>query len=224
MVLSVPILLFTCLSLTTAYTCISSQHPPPPPRDCHSLIDALEILSTNPPYNRPLLWSRHTQDTTTSLRLPKSYRIVTQYGNTCAIHVDTIPYNEDAEDRFSISSVGNVAEILVEQCLVRHGKVGWGFPGVKGNIHVSIMRVDWRWLGRGFGRGNGVVNGLVEGIEFVEESRNWTAVMRNGTDVPLDVLRGIGAHGLTDINHTIIAEFRKTRQRRQAEPIAEEGG
>lgn len=167
--------IFALISLTAAYTCIHPRRIPPLPRDCHTLIDALGILSINPPYNAPLLWSRSVNDNLTSLRLPKSYRLVTYIPNTCAIHIDVVPTNLDAEDTFALSSVGNIAEIIVEQCLVKQRKLGWGFAGARENIQVSVVRSDGLWSRWGLRRLRMV------GVELLE----WSEAMRppnNNTD------------------------------------------
>ena len=168
------------LNLTAAYRCITPRHPLPTPSQCHILIDALEILSINPPYNAPLRWSRNVQDTRTTLRLPKSYRLVSTFPNSCAIHVDTVPEDISAEDTFAVRNVGNMAEILVEQCLVRQRKLGWGFPGPRANIQVSIVRADG-WWSRGVGPVRRVGEGLLEWTEALAGRENQTVEARNET-------------------------------------------
>ena len=168
------------LSLTATYRCIAPHHSLPEARHCHLLIDALEILSVNPPYNTPLRWSRNVQDTHTTLRLPKSYRLISTFPNTCAIHVDTIPDDTTAQDTFAISNVGNMAEILVEQCLVRQQKLGWGFPGPRANIQLSIIRADG-WWSRGEGSFRTIGEGLLEWTEALPGLKNQTAEVRNGS-------------------------------------------
>ena len=137
------ILLF---SSAAAYTCLTSHHIPPITRDCYALINALDILSHIPPYDTPLRWSRLANDTDSSRYLPKSYRLSTWFPNTCAIRLDAVPSDLDAEDVFSLSHIVNMAEIIVEQCLVRKKKIGSGFPGMRANIQLNLMRADRIWL------------------------------------------------------------------------------
>ena len=62
--------------------------------------------------------------------------------NACAIYIDAVPEDLDADDTFQLVNVVNVAEIVVERCLIRERKFGWGFPGMKGNIQVHITRAS----------------------------------------------------------------------------------
>ena len=112
-----------------AYTCVRSHHALPPARDCHALIDALTVLATLPPYDEPLLWSRSSGDTATTLHLPKSYRLRTAVPNTCAIYIDVVPGEVDAEDIFSVQSVVNVMGVVVERFSVMQYEAGWAFVG-----------------------------------------------------------------------------------------------
>ena len=129
------------LPMIVAYSCTTPQHLPPPLRDCYALLDALEILSLRPPFNSSMLWSRSAKDSNTSQQLPKSYQLRTIPPNTCGLYLDAIPSDLDAEDQFGLVNVINIAEILVERCLLNR-KVGWGLPGMKQNINVSLVRVD----------------------------------------------------------------------------------
>ena len=126
--------------MIAAYTCTDRPEVLPPLSECYFLIDALEKLSARWPYNAPMRWSRNTSDTVSSNRLPKSYELRTMVPNACAIRIDAIPEELDAEDTFQLTNVINVAEIVVERCLVRERRFGWGYPGMKGNIQVRITR------------------------------------------------------------------------------------
>jgi len=155
------------LPLTHTYTCTPTPHLLPRPTDCHSLIDALTLLSSSPPYNTPKLWSRLVEDTPTTLKLPKDYWLQGRGPETCAVHIDVVgsdhhnqARNEEGggrgggnwraeNDTFTLGSVANVMEIVVEQCLVRRRELGWGCPGVKGTVGARVVRTDAPWLRRG---------------------------------------------------------------------------
>ncbi|KAL6712731.1 hypothetical protein ACLMJK_009669 [Lecanora helva] len=177
----------TFLPFVAAYSCIPPRHPPPTPQDCHALIDAFEILSIDPRYNVPLVWSRNVRDTLTTHRLPKSYRLETLHPNTCVLYLDTLPSDTDANDTFALSSVGNIAEIIVEQCLIRQRKVGWGLPGLKANIQVSVVSRDWFGWGQWPGTMRKVGEGLLERTEGVDMARNGSLEGSNKTNNLLTV-------------------------------------
>ena len=130
------------LPLIAAYTCTDRPEVLPTLSECYFLIDALETLSVRPPYNVPMLWSRNTSDTITSNRLPKSYQLRTMVPNACSIFIDAIPSELNGNDTFHLTNVINVAEIVVERCLIRERRFGWGYPGMKDNIQVHVMRTS----------------------------------------------------------------------------------
>jgi len=138
------------LPLTHTYTCTPTPHLLPRPTDCHSLIDALTLLSSSPPYNTPKLWSRLVEDTDSTLKLPKDYWLQGRGPETCAVHIDVVgsdhhnqARNEEGgggggggrgdwraeNDTFTLGSVANVMEIVVEQCLVRRRELGGDVRG-----------------------------------------------------------------------------------------------
>ena len=126
-----------------SYICTAAHGLLPTPRDCHELLDAIEALSRTPPYNNPMLWSRHVEDSTTSQKLPKAFWIQGREPGTCTIHVDVVPYGDlNAEDTFPFQNLANVGEILVEQCLIRRRKLGLAYPGMRENVEARIVRTS----------------------------------------------------------------------------------
>ena len=174
--------LFYLLTPTQSYTCTLPHSRLPTTSDCHELIDALEGLSHLHPFNIPKLWSRSVEDTLTTLKLPKDYWLQGRGPSTCAIHVDAVPWNTSAEETFSLASASIVAEIIVEQCLIRGKKLGWAYPGPREQVQVKILRTDSPWLRR-----------------KVSEVRR-VAVVGNGTILfeATDVKRHKG-NGITDV-------------------------
>ena len=96
--------------------------------------------------------------------------------------MDAVPWNTSAEEIFSLASASIVAEIIVEQCLVRGKKLGWAYPGPREQVQVKILRTDSPWLRR-----------------KVSEVRR-VAVVGNGTILfeATDVKRHKG-NGITDV-------------------------
>ena len=131
------------LNVTYAVICTTPRSILPTPKDCHELVDAIELLSRLPPYNEPKIWARHYEDTESTRKLPKDYWVQGRGPSTCAIHVDVIPYGDiNAEDRFGLINVANAGEIITEQCLVRHRKLGLEYPGLRGNVEATLLRTD----------------------------------------------------------------------------------
>jgi hypothetical protein len=202
------------LPLTHTYTCTPTPHLLPRPTDCHSLIDALTLLSSSPPYNTPKLWSRLVEDTDSTLKLPKDYWLQGRGPETCAVHIDVVgsdhhnqARNEEGggggggggrgdwraeNDTFTLGSVANVMEIVVEQCLVRRRELGWGCPGVKGAVGARVVRTDAPWLRRGVRRVRrvGEVEKGVVVWEATDLEGGLVGGLRNGTGV-----LGLGRNG-----------------------------
>ena len=132
--------------VASAVICFSSHHILPTSKDCHELIDALEFLARYPPYNLPMTWSRHVEDTSSNRKLPKDYWLQGRGPSTCAIHIDAVPWNVDAEESFQLKSVANLGEVLVEQCVVRRRQLGLAYPGIRELVQVRIVRTDAPWL------------------------------------------------------------------------------
>jgi len=214
--LLLPLLL---LPLTHTYTCTPTPHLLPRPTDCHSLIDALTLLASSPPYNTPKLWSRLVEDTESTLKLPKDYWLQGRGPETCAVHIDVVGPDHNNQkagnggggggggeggggggrggwraenDTFTLGSVANVLEIVVEQCVVRRRELGWGCPGLKGAVGARVVRTDAPWLRRGV-RSVRRVGEVEKGVVLWEatdlEGRR-VGGLRNGTGV-----LGLGRNG-----------------------------
>ena len=140
------ILLLYYLPFTSAIICLASHRLLPTPKDCHELIDALEYLARFPPYNTPHTWSRHLEDTSSSRKLPKDYWLQGRGPSTCAIHIDVVPWNLDAEESFELRTVASLGEVVVEQCVVRRRQLGLAYPGLRELVQARIVRTDAPWL------------------------------------------------------------------------------
>lgn len=138
--------LLSLLTPTRSYICTSPHGILPMPKDCHELIDAIEVLSHIHPFDTPKLWSRHVEDSVSAQKLPKDYWLQGRGPSTCAIHVDVIPFGDlNAQDTFPFQSLATVGEIVVEQCLIRRRELGLAYPGARENIQAKIIRTDAPW-------------------------------------------------------------------------------
>lgn len=140
------IFLLYYLPFASAVICLSGQRLLPTAKDCHELIDALEYLAHFPPYSSPQAWSRHVEDSVSTRKLPKDYWLQGRGPSTCAIHIDVVPWNLDAEETFELKNVAGLGEIIVEQCLVRRRQFGLAYPGLRELVQARIVRTDAPWL------------------------------------------------------------------------------
>lgn len=96
-----------------------------------------------------------------------------------------MPDKEDGFDKFSLKTAATVADVVMEQCLVRRRSVGWEYPGRRQEVRVAILRMyesggvlfegggvrdggGGRRLRRVFEVGNGTWLGEETGTEILE--------------------------------------------------------
>ena len=125
--------------------------------------------------------------------MPKDYWLQGRGPSTCAIHIDAVPWDLEAEETFELKNAASLVEVVVEQCLIRRRKLGFAYPGVRELVQARIVRTDAPWL-------KGKTTVIRNVVNLGNGTHLWEATTRpgpvlNGTRSGVGVERRMGEEG-----------------------------
>lgn len=165
----ITLLLLLSAPLSMSYICLSNTTPHPIAEDCQLLIDGLSGFARMGRNNRPILYSRRVPSSYSSGHMPFHWQIqdTTRPPNTCQITVDSQDEDPWAEEYLILTEIIVTAQIVLTNCLVLSGQIGYMPVGRTKRLVVLIQRAQ-PVPGPGVGKDQWKELTVVNGTELLE--------------------------------------------------------